>query len=141
MRFGCFTNLMGWPLATNLSAKAHGASIGLLYINILTLIIFLVMGYLSPRLYLCRRCRDASVAPYPVLVFCYDCLFRSGCQLKHHFAAFCLIAWPLSATHPLIGQHFEEAGRAIAFINLAICRGLLGKVALGYDFIFATPFA
>lgn len=44
----------------------------------------------------------------------------------YHFAAFCVAAWPLSVTHPLVGQRFDpsEAGRAIAFFNLLLFVGV-----------------
>ena len=44
----------------------------------------------------------------------------------HHFAAFCVAAWPLFVTHPLVVQLFDpaEAGRAIAFFNLLLFVGV-----------------
>jgi hypothetical protein len=44
----------------------------------------------------------------------------------HLFALYCISAWPLSVTHPLVGQRFKpkEAGRAIAFFNLLLFTGV-----------------
>jgi hypothetical protein len=42
------------------------------------------------------------------------------------FALYCIAAWPLSVTHPLVGQRSQPAiaGRAIAFFNLLLFVGV-----------------
>ena len=117
------------PWLTEVSGQStRGASIGLLYINVIMLSIFLVMGYLSPKIIksaddaekLLRRFTPASIA---VLIW----IAVLGADARwYHFALYCITAWPLSVTHPLVGQRFapEEAGRAIAFFNLLLFVGV-----------------
>ena len=117
------------PWLTNLSEETtRGASLGLLYINILTLVVFLVMGYLSPRLMSSpqdaeRLLRRGTLPCILVLVWI---AYLGAAATWYHFAIFCVIAWPISVTHPLIGQYFppEEAGRAIAFVNFLLFAGV-----------------
>lgn len=106
----------------------RGASLKLFYINVIMLVVFLMMGYLSPRFntsaedaeQLLRRWTPASVA---VLVVIAAMGARADWYL---FALYCIAAWPLSVTHPLVGQRSRPAiaGRAIAFFNLLLFVGV-----------------
>ena len=106
----------------------RGAALELLYINVIMLFVFLVMGYLSPRFLasaedgeqVLRRWTPASIV---LLVVIAALGARADWYL---FALFCVAAWPLSVTHPLVGQRSQpaEAGRAIAFFNLLLFVGV-----------------
>lgn len=117
------------PWLTNLSGETtRGASIGLLYINFLTLVVFLIMGYLSPGLMSSPQDAEKLLkyGTLPSIAVLAWIAYLGADANWYHFAAFCVIAWPISVTHPLIGQHFppDEAGRAIAFINLLLFVGV-----------------
>ncbi len=117
------------PWLTEVSGETtRGASIGLLYVNTLMLVIFLVMGYLSPKII--KSADDAELllrrlAPASIAALIWIALLGADAQW-YHFAIYCAAAWPLSVTHPLVGQRFspEQAGRAIAFFNLLLFVGV-----------------
>ena len=117
------------PWLTEVTGETtRGASMGLLWINIIMLVVFLVMGYLSP--YIIRSPDDAETllrrfTPFSIAMLVWITTMGSSAQW-YHFAAFCAAAWPLSVTHPLVGQRFDpaEAGRAIAFFNLLLFVGV-----------------
>lgn len=117
------------PWLTDVTGETtRGASTGLLWINLVMLGVFLVMGYLSPRII--RSPDDAEAilrrfAPLGIGMLIWIATLGSAAQW-YHFAAFCVAAWPLSVTHPLVGQRFDpsEAGRAIAFFNLLLFLGV-----------------
>ncbi|WP_372425172.1 MFS transporter [Salinarimonas chemoclinalis] len=117
------------PWLTDVGGETvRGASIGLLAINGIMLVVFLVMGYLSPRII--RSPDDAEALlrrsmPLGIGVLAWIALLGPAAQWVH-FAAFCVAAWPLSVTHPLVGQRFGpgEAGRALAFFNLLLFVGV-----------------
>jgi MFS family permease len=99
-----------------------------LYINTITLVVFMVMGYLSPRFNksaddaerILLRWTPASIGLLIIIAYL-------GPEASWHlFALYCVAAWPLSVTHPLVGQRFppSEAGRAIAFFNLLLFAGV-----------------
>ena len=117
------------PWLTELGGEtARGTSIRLLYINLIMLITFLLMGYLSPKFNksaddaerLLRRWVPVSI----VLLFVIAGLGKHADWFL--FALYCVAAWPLSVTHPLVGQRSQpgEAGRAIAFFNLLLFAGV-----------------
>lgn len=117
------------PWLTEVSGETtRGASIGLLYVNTLMLLIFLVMGYISPKII--KSADDAEIllrrlVPASIAVLIWIAVLGADAQW-YHFAIYCAAAWPLSVTHPLVGQRFspEEAGRAIAFFNLLLFVGV-----------------
>ncbi|NBB82492.1 MAG: MFS transporter, partial [Alphaproteobacteria bacterium] len=117
------------PWLTDVSGETmRGASLGLLLVNLIMLVVFLLMGYLTPRFIkspddaeaLLRRFTPVSLIMLVIIVY-----LGSGATWVH-FALFCVAAWPLSVTHPLVGQRFDsgEAGRAIAFFNLLLFVGV-----------------
>jgi hypothetical protein len=100
----------------------------LLYINVIMLITFLVMGYLSPKFN--KSARDGEVllrrwTPVSVALLMFIAAMGSRADW-YMFALYCISAWPLSVTHPLVGQRSQssEAGRAIAFFNLLLFVGV-----------------
>lgn len=117
------------PWLTDLSGESiRGASLGLLYINLIMLFVFLVMGYLSPKFN--KSADDAETlllrwTPVSILLLGFIAMLGSSAQW-YHFAFYCVAAWPLSVTHPLVGQRFDpsQAGRAIAFFNLLLFAGV-----------------
>ena len=117
------------PWLTQLRGEdARGASLELLFINIIMLVTFLLMGYLSPKFNtsaqdaerLLRRWTPASITILIVITIMGD---KADWYM---FALYCVTAWPLSVTHPLVGQQSKpaEAGRAIAFFNLLLFVGV-----------------
>ena len=117
------------PWLTEVAGETtRGASIGLLLINLIMLFVFLIMGYFSPRII--KSADDAELllkrfVPISVsLLFVIAALGANANWVL--FAFYCVAAWPLSVTHPLVGQRFrpEEAGRAIAFFNLLLFIGV-----------------
>ena len=86
------------------------------------------MVYLSPHII--RSPDDAETllrrfTPLSIAMLVWIATMGSSAQW-YHFAAFCVAAWPLSVTHPLVVQRFDpaEAGRAIAFLtccSLSVC--------------------
>lgn len=104
------------------------AATKLMYINGIMLVVFLVMGYLSPKINksaddaegILRRCTPVSIA---VLFLISYMGADAGWWM---FASYCVVAWPLSVTHPLVGQRFSPslAGKAIAFFNLLLFAGV-----------------
>ncbi len=117
------------PWLTDVGGETvRGASTGLLAINGIMLVVFLVMGYLSP--YIIRSPDDAEVllrrfTPLGIGMLIWIAALGPAAQW-YHFAAYCVAAWPLSVTHPLVGQRFgpSEAGRALAFFNLLLFVGV-----------------
>ncbi|MFN7197973.1 MAG: MFS transporter, partial [Hylemonella sp.] len=100
----------------------------LMFINGIVLAVFLLMGWLLPRVVasaddgerLLRRWTPLSVG----LLFLIAVLGSdAGWPV---FAAYCVCAWPLSVTHPLVAQRFAgaQAGRALAWFNLLLFAGV-----------------
>jgi len=117
------------PWLTEVSGETtRGASIGLLSINLIMLFVFLVMGYLTPHFIKTADDADALLRRFtPVsLVSLIGIVLLGSDATWLHFALFCVAAWPLSVTHPLVGQRFDpnEAGRAIAFFNFLLFVGV-----------------
>ena len=117
------------PWLTTLGGlTARAAATKLMYINSIMLVVFLLMGYLAPKIN--KSADDAEKilqrwTPLSVLIlFLIAYLGADATWLI--FAAYCVAAWPLSITHPLVGQRFPaaEAGRAIAFFNLLLFSGV-----------------
>jgi len=108
--------------------SSREAATKLMYINGLMLIVFLVMGYISPKI---NKSADdgerilKNWTPLSVGLLFLIAYWGSDAGWLL-FAAFCVVAWPLSITHPLVGQRFapSEAGRAIAFFNLLLFAGV-----------------
>jgi hypothetical protein len=108
------------------------------------MLVFLMMGYLSPKFNksvddsetLLRRWTPVSV----ILLFVISAL---GARADWYlFALYCIAAWPLSVTHPLVGQRSkpDEAGRGIAFFNLLLFVGVfLLQWSFGAVVTFRTP--
>ena len=100
----------------------------LMLINGVMLFVFLVMGYLSPKINksaddsesILKRWTPLSIA----MLFLIAYLGKDAGGGV--FVAYCVFAWPLSVTHPLVGQRFppQEAGRALAFFNLLLFAGV-----------------
>lgn len=117
------------PWLTDVTGETtRGASVGLLLVNLIMLVVFLTMGYATPRFI--RSPEDAEAllrrfTPLSLLMLVVIVLLGSEATWVH-FALFCVAAWPLSVTHPLVGQRFDpaEAGRAIAFFNLLLFVGV-----------------
>jgi MFS family permease len=117
------------PWLTQLRGEdIRGASLELLYINVIMLVTFLVMGYLSPKFN--KSARDSEVllrrwTPVSVALLMFIAAMGSRADW-YMFALYCISAWPLSVTHPLVGQRSQpsEAGRAIAFFNLLLFVGV-----------------
>lgn len=133
------------PWLTELGGQStREASFNLLLANIIMLLVFLVMGFLSPKFNksaddgerLLRRWTPVSIA----LLFIIAGL---GAEAQWYwFALYCVFAWPLSVTHPLIGQRSkpERAGRAIAFYNLLLFVGVfVWQWSFGLVVAFITP--
>ncbi len=108
--------------------STHHAATQLLYINSIMLIVFLIMGYVSPKF---NRSADdaekilAKTLPLSMVLIALIAYLAQQATW-HFFAMYCVLAWPLSVTHPLVGQKFSinEAGRAIAFYNLLLFSGV-----------------
>jgi predicted MFS family arabinose efflux permease len=104
------------------------AATKLMYINGIMLVVFLVMGYFSPKINksaddserILKNWMPLSIATLFLIAYTGE---EAGWLL---FAAYCVCAWPLSVTHPLVGQRFSpaEAGRALAFFNLLLFAGV-----------------
>lgn len=117
------------PWLTNLAhMTSKDAAINLMYINGLVLATFLVMGYLSPKIN--KSAEDSEKilrtwTPLSIGVLFLIAYLGDGAGWMF-FAAYCLCAWPLSVTHPLVGQRFRpnEAGRALAVFNLLFFAGV-----------------
>jgi MFS family permease len=117
------------PWLTQLRGEdTRGASLELLYINVVMLITFLIMGYLSPKFNKSARDGEALLRRWtPVSVALLMFIASMGSRADWYmFALYCISAWPLSVTHPLVGQRSQpsEAGRAIAFFNLLLFVGV-----------------
>ncbi len=117
------------PWLTTLGGlTAREAATKLMYINSIMLLVFLVMGYLSPKINKSADDGERLLKTWTplsiVMLFLIAYLGVNATWLM--FAAFCVVAWPLSVTHPLVGQRFPaaEAGRAIAFFNLLLFAGV-----------------
>lgn len=117
------------PFLTNLRGlSTRDASTQLLYINTIMLVMFMIMGYLSPRFN--KSPDDAErllIYWTPISIILLILIAYLGSNATWHlFALYCISAWPLSVTHPLVGQRFKpkEAGRAIAFFNLLLFTGV-----------------
>ena len=104
------------------------AATKLMYINSIMLVVFFVMGYLSPKINKSAEDGERILKTWTplsiVLLFLIAYLGTKASWLL--FAVYCVVAWPLSVTHPLVGQRFPsgEAGRAIAFFNLLLFAGV-----------------
>lgn len=117
------------PWLTDLVGEsARSAATHLMAINVLMLFVFLIMGQLSPRFN--RSASDGQrlltwLTPISIVVLALIAFLgpNAGWQL---FALYCVAAWPLSVTHPLVGQLStpNEAGRAIAMFNLLLFTGV-----------------
>lgn len=117
------------PWLINLGGLSiRDASTQLLYINTIVLVMFLIMGYLSPKFN--KSPEDAErllIYWTPISIILLILIAYLGSNATWHlFALYCISAWPLSVTHPLVGQRFKpkEAGRAIAFFNLLLFTGV-----------------
>jgi predicted MFS family arabinose efflux permease len=117
------------PWLTSLGGLTAGdAATRLMYINGIMLFVFLAMGYVSPKINkaaddserILRTWTPLSVTAIFLIAYMGE---RAGWTL---FAAYCVCAWPLSVTHPLVGQRFPQAqaGRALAFFNLLLFAGV-----------------
>lgn len=117
------------PWLTSLGGMASKeVATKLMYINGIMLMVFLLMGYLSPKINksandserILRMWTPLSIAALFLIAYMGE---RAGWLL---FAVYCVCAWPLSVTHPLVGQRFPlgEAGRALAFFNLLLFAGV-----------------
>jgi len=117
------------PWLTSLGGVASKeAATKLMYINGIMLVVFLVMGYLSPKINksaddserILKTWTPLSIAALFTIAYMGE---GAGWLL---FAVYCVCAWPLSVTHPLVGQRFSqvEAGRALAFFNLLLFAGV-----------------
>jgi MFS family permease len=110
------------PWLTELRGEStRGASAELLYINGIMLIIFLAMGYLSPKFNKSAQDGEALLRRWtPVSVALLILIAALGSQADWYlFALYCIAAWPPSVTHPLVGQRSQpsEAGRAMVAIR------------------------
>jgi MFS family permease len=117
------------PWLTSLAGlTARDAATKLMYINGIMLAVFFVMGYLSPKINKSpEESENLLVTWTPFSVAMLFLIAYLGTSTNWiYFAAYCMLAWPLSVTHPLVGQRFpaEEAGRAIAFFNLLLFAGV-----------------
>lgn len=117
------------PWLTTLGGlTAREAATKLMYMNSIMLIVFFVMGYVSPKIN--KSAEDGerilrSWTPLSItLLFLIAYLGTVANWLL--FAVYCVVAWPLSVTHPLVGQRFptNEAGKAIALFNLLLFAGV-----------------
>jgi predicted MFS family arabinose efflux permease len=117
------------PWLTNLGGLASKeAATKLLYINSIMLVVFMLMGYLSPKINksaddserILKTWTPLSIAVLFLIAYLGE---KAGWLL---FAVYCVCAWPLSVTHPLVGQRFSpaEAGRALGFFNLLLFAGV-----------------
>lgn len=117
------------PWLTNLGGMASKqAATQLMYVNVTMLLVFLLMGYLSPKINKSANDSERILKTWTplsvVMLFLIAYMGASAGWL--HFAAFCVAAWPLSVTHPLVGQRFSraEAGRALTLYNLLLFAGV-----------------
>lgn len=117
------------PWLTSLGGLgSREAATKLMYINGIMLVVFLVMGYVSPRINksaddaerILKTCTPASIT------FLFLIAYMGADAGWWMFAGYCVTAWPLSVTHPLVGQRFSPsiAGKAIAFFNLLLFAGV-----------------
>jgi len=87
------------PWLTEVSGETtRGASIGLLYVNSLMLVIFLVMGYVSPMIIKSADQAEAllrRLAPVSIAVLIWIAVLGADAKW-YHFAIYCAAAWPLS---------------------------------------------
>lgn len=92
------------------------------------MLVFLVMGYLSPNFNKSAKDAEALLRRWtPVSVILLFVISALGARADWYlFALYCIAAWPLSITHPLVGQRSrpDEVGRAIAFFNLLLFVGV-----------------
>jgi MFS family permease len=117
------------PWLTTLGGlTAREAATKLMYINGIMLIVFFVMGYVSPKIN--KSAEDGerilrSWTPLSITLLFLIAYFGTDASWLL-FAVYCVVAWPLSVTHPLVGQRFptNEAGKAIAFFNLLLFAGV-----------------
>lgn len=117
------------PWLTSLGGMASKeAATKLMYINGIMLLVFLLMGYLSPKINKSADDSERILKTWtPLSIAALLMIAYRGEQAGWiPFAVYCVCAWPLSVTHPLVGQRFSpaEAGRALAFFNLLLFAGV-----------------
>jgi hypothetical protein len=85
------------------------ASLKLLFINTTMLLVFSIMGYFSPRFIKSADDSDALLRRWtPLSVALLILIAILGSKAYWYvFALYCMAAWPLSVTHPLVGQLFR----------------------------------
>lgn len=121
--------LWAGPWLTTLGGMgARDAATQLMLINGIVLGVFLVMGWLSPRINASAEDGERILrvgAPLGVAMLFLIAWMGEGAGWAV-FAVYCVLSWPLSVTHPLVGQRFApgEAGRAIALFNLLLFAGV-----------------
>jgi MFS family permease len=117
------------PWLTTLGGlTSREAATKLMYINSIMLVVFFVMGYISPKINKSADDSERILKTWtPLSIVLLFVIAYAGVKASWLlFAAYCVVAWPLSVTHPLVGQRFpsSEAGRAIAFFNLLLFTGV-----------------
>lgn len=117
------------PWLTTLGGlTSRDVSTKLMYINSVMLVIFLVMGYVSPKFNKSAEDGERILLTWtPISIALLFLIAYLGTDTSWlFFAVYCAMAWPLSITHPIVGQRFSpsEAGRAIAFFNLLLFAGV-----------------
>jgi MFS family permease len=117
------------PWLTTLGGlTAREAATNLMAINSIMLVVFFLMGYLSPKMNKSADDGERILKTWtPLSIMVLFLIAYLGVDANWLiFAVYCVAAWPLSVTHPLVGQRFPaaEAGRAIAFFNLLLFAGV-----------------
>jgi MFS family permease len=101
---------------------------GLFGINLIMLVVFLGLGFVTPRLV--KSASGAEGALRRILPFSVGALFLIpifGVYANWGlFSLYCVGSAVLALTHPAVGQNFpiDQAGRAIAFFNLLLFLGV-----------------
>lgn len=121
--------LWAGPWLTNVSGlSADAAAWGLFGINLVMLVVFLSLGFVTPMLIRSRAGAEGALRiGLPFGVCALVLIPIAGAQAGWiHFAAYCVASATLALTHPAVGQMFPThlAGRAIAFFNLVLFLGV-----------------
>lgn len=121
--------LWAGPWLTNVAGYSAGdAATGLFWINLLMLLVFMLLGVITPKIikskYGAERMLKMSL-PLSLLTLLLIA-YQGSSATWPYFSMYCIASSVLALTHPAVGQHFEshQAGRAISFFNLLLFLGV-----------------
>lgn len=114
------TNVVGY--------SAEKAAIGLFWVNLIMLFVFMFMGVFTTKIVKSKSGAEGVLKmtlPLSLLTL-FLIAFLGNSATWPYFSAYCIASSVLALTHPAVGQHFEshQAGRAIAFFNLLLFLGV-----------------